>query len=176
MPAPRWDAEVRAAVTQAQRNYGVALDPALVHGVIEKETIHGALPITGTVEPNGRRSYGPMQVMDTTAAMHGVTDPTTLVVPSIGIRVGTFELASLVRRFAGDVDRAIAGYNAGAGNAQRNASGRFFNQKYVDDVKGFWKRYGGAVAVGAPAALIVAAAALWWFSRRRRRGGFRVAA
>lgn len=153
----KWDAEVSAAVTQAGVSYGVGVDPALVHAIIERETRHGALPITGTKEPNGHYSYGPMQVEDVTGAAHGISDPATMAVPSIGIRIGTFELARLMRLFPGDTARAVAAYNAGAGNANRNTSGKFFNQSYVDAVLGFWNSYRGAVAGVGIAALAVAA-------------------
>jgi soluble lytic murein transglycosylase-like protein len=166
---PRWDTEVLAAVKQAAALYGVELDPAMVHGVIEQETRHGALPITGTREPNGHYSYGPMQVQDTTAAMHGIADPKTLVTPSLGIRIGTFELARLVRMYPGDSDRAIAAYNAGPGNAHRNAQGRFPNQSYVDAVRGFWARFGPVVTQAAPVAALIAVAFLLWMVMGRRR-------
>jgi uncharacterized protein (TIGR03382 family) len=166
----RWDAEVSAAVANAARLYGIRPDPALVHAVIERETLHGRLPITGTREPNGRYSYGPMQVMDTTAAMHGITDPKSLVTPSIGIRVGTFELARLLRLFPGDTARAVAAYNAGAGNARRRSDGSFINQPYVDAVLGFWARFKTVATQAAPAAGLLAAALFaWWFLGRRRR-------
>jgi len=164
----RWDAEVLAAVSQARRLYGLRPDPALVHAVIERETIHGALPITGTREPDGHYSYGPMQVKDSTATMHGVRDPRTLAVPSIGIRIGTFELARLLRLFPGDTARAVAAYNAGAGNSSRRASGRFVNQPYVDAVLSFWQRFKSIAGGAAPAAGLLALVALWFWSRRRR--------
>ena len=165
----KWDAEVSAAVSAARRLYGVALDPALVHAVIEKETLHGRLSITGTKEPNGHYSYGPMQVLDTTAAMHGITEPATLAVPSIGIRIGTYELARLVRLFPGDTARAVAAYNAGSGNAERSTvPGKFFNQSYVDAVLGFWQQYRGPLAVGAGILVGLAAiVALVVVARRR---------
>ena len=166
----RWDPEVSAAVTNAARIYGVRPDPALVHAVIEKETLHGKLKITGTREPNGRYSYGPMQVMDTTAAMHGITDPQSLVTPSIGIRIGTFELARLLKMFPGDTARAVAAYNAGPGNSQRRSDGTFINQRYVSDVLGFWSRFKAVATQAAPAAgLLVVAVLAWWFLGRRRR-------
>lgn len=165
----KWDAEVSAAVAQAAHNYGVAVDPALVHAVIEKETHHGALPITGTVEPGRHVSYGPMQVKDTTALMHGITDPSTLATPSIGIRIGTFELARLLRLFSGDTPRAVSGYNAGAGNATRNATGKFPNQTYVDDVLGYWRSYGPAIAGVAVLLVALAIGALIYLHRTSRR-------
>lgn len=169
----RWDAEVQAAVNQARRLYRIVPEPALVHGVIEKETIHGALPITGTREPNGRISYGPMQVMDTTAVRHGVplSEAKTLATPSIGIRIGTFELSRLLTLFGGDTARAVAAYNAGEGNARRNAQGRFFNQSYVDAVMGFWQRFKTTAVAAAPAAasLIVVGVLAWLIFGRGRR-------
>jgi soluble lytic murein transglycosylase-like protein len=170
----RWDPEVRAAVTQAARLYWIVPEPALVHAVIEKETVHGALPITGTREPNGRISYGPMQVMDTTAAAyHGVpvAEAKTLATPSIGIRIGTFELSRLLTMFQGDTARAVAAYNAGSGNANRNALGKFPNQPYVTDVLNFWQRFKTMAVAAAPAAVGLIAVALlaWWFMGRGRR-------
>lgn len=171
-----WDAEVRAAVNQAQARYAVTVPPALVHAVIEKETRHGALPITGTLEPNGHKSYGPMQVQDVTAAAHGISDPTTLAIPSIGIRIGTYELARLLNLFPGDTPRAVAAYNAGAGNASRNAAGKFFNQSYVNDVLSFWSRYSGPAASGVTLLLGAAVVVGLALSMRRNRGGHRAAA
>jgi soluble lytic murein transglycosylase-like protein len=171
----RWDAEVLAAVNQAGRLYGLSPDPALVHAVIEKETIHGALPITGTLEPDRHYSYGPMQVKDTTAAMHGILDPKTLAVPSIGIRIGTFELTRLLKLFPGDTARAVAAYNAGPGNARRNAAGNFPNQSYVNAVLGFWARFKSVASQAAPPVLgLIALAALaWWILGRPRRLAWR---
>jgi len=166
----RWDAEVRAAVNQAGILYGIRPDPALVHAIIEKETIHGALPITGTQEPRGHISYGPMQVLDSTAAMHGISDPRTLAMPSLGIRIGTFELARLLQKFAGDTARAIAAYNGGPGLAVRSkATGRFPNQSYVDAVLGFWARFKTVATSAAPAAGLIAVAVLAFMLMRRRQ-------
>lgn len=166
----RWDPEVQAAVSGAERRYGVRPDPALVHALIEKESLHGRLKITGTLEPNGRYSYGPMQVLDSTATMHGIADPKTLAVPSIGIRIGTFELARLLRMFPGDLPRAVAAYNAGPGNARRRADGTFVNQRYVSDVLNFWSRFKTVATQAAPAAGLIAIAAivLLLLGRRRR--------
>ncbi len=170
----KWDAEVVAAVNQARRVYGTAPDTALVHAVIERETRHGGVSIAGTREPDGHYSYGPMQVKDTTGAMHGITDPKTLATPSIGIRIGTFELTRLLKLFPGDTARAISAYNAGPGNARRSATGRFPNQPYVDAVLGFWARFKQIATASAPVVGALAIAALiWWFLSRRRRLAWR---
>jgi soluble lytic murein transglycosylase-like protein len=167
----KWDPEVAAALVAARRLYARTPDPALVHAVIQKETLHGLLPITGTREPNGHYSYGPMQVEDTTAAMHGIQDPSTLAIPSVGIRVGTFELSRLLTLFGGDVARAVSGYNAGAANAKTNATTGFYpNQSYVDAVLGFWRQYGPAIAGGAGVGLVLAlAAGVYLLAARQRR-------
>jgi soluble lytic murein transglycosylase-like protein len=165
-----YDREVTNAVSAARPLYGVVVDPALVHAIIERETGHRPYSAQGTLEPKGRgRSYGPMQVLASTAAQHGVSDPTSLSIASLGIRVGTFELARLLRLFPGDTARAIAGYNAGAGNANRDSAGRFPNQDYVDVVNGFWQRFRGALPVTAPVAAAAALVLLWLWSRGRRR-------
>lgn len=164
----KWEKEVSAAINQARRLYARVPDPALVHAVIERETIHGALPITGTREPNGHYSYGPMQVLDTTGNMHGISEPSSMAIPSLGIRIGTFELSRLLTLFPNDAARAIAAYNAGSGNSARNAAGRFVNQPYVDAVLSFWNRYKGGAVAATPVLALVAAAILVMLMGRRR--------
>ena len=167
----RWEAEVTAAVNQVAKLRGIRIDPALVHAVINKETRHGALPITGTREPTGGMSYGPMQVLDTTAQMHGIANPATLAIPSLGIRIGTLELARLSRMFGGDTTKMVAAYNGGPGIvARRNpATGRYPNQPYVDEVLSLWERYRSAVMAVAPAGLAIAVIAVLVFLSSRRR-------
>ena len=166
-----YDAEVSAAVAQALNLYGIAVEPALVHAVIERETRHGALNLNGTLEPDGHYSYGPMQVKDTTGAMHGVSDAKSMAVPSIGIRIGTYELARLLKLFPGDTARAVAAYNAGSGNAARNAAGKFVNQSYVDAVLGFWNQYRGPLAVAGAAGVSLVALLFLLLAVFRRRAG-----
>jgi soluble lytic murein transglycosylase-like protein len=167
----KYDPEVTAAVTQAQHNYGVAIDSALVHAVIQRETSHGPYPLNGTLEPNGQRSWGPMQVEASTAQAHGIADPSSLSIPSVGIRIGTFELARLLKMFPGDTPRAIAAYNAGPGNAARRSNGTFFNQPYVDAVIAFWQRFKGGAAAAAPLLGLVALVAAIFLLAGPRRGG-----
>ncbi len=163
----KYDAEVARAIAKWGPEFGVRIEPALVHAVIEKESSHGhALE---TAEPGNRRSYGPMMVLDSTARGLGVTNPAALRDPALGIWYGVRYLAEQLRRFSGDTPRAIAAYNAGPGNAKRNAAGRFPNQSYVDRVTFYWKLYRGAVAGGALA--LAAVAVVIYLLRRRRNGG-----
>jgi soluble lytic murein transglycosylase-like protein len=165
----RWDAEVQAAVKRWAPVYGVTIDPALVHAIIQKESSHGTLLVTA--EPGNRFSYGPMMVLDSTAKGMGVLMPSSLTNPALGISYGVRYLGGLLKRFPGDVARAVAGYNAGPGNAVRSSTtGKFPNQSYVDKVLGYWNSYKRQVTAAAPvAALVLAGAALLWFAARPRR-------
>ena len=165
---PRWDAEVAAAVAYWQPRRGVSIDPALVHAIIEKETRHGALPLT-VLEPDGDRSFGPMSVKGATArTVLGIHDPATLIDPGRGIMAGVDYLARKLKQYPGQVDSAIAAYNAGT--ARRRSSGAFINQPYVVDVLGFWNAFKRTARAAAPALLsaFLIAAAVWWLARRRR--------
>lgn len=168
----KYVAEVNRAVAQWGPRYGVSLDPALVHAVIERETRHGAAGLVGN-EPDGDRSWGPMQVKGATArTVLGVADPSTLKDAATGIWHGTRYLASLLARFKGDVARAVAGYNAGPGNAVRRPDGTFRNQAYVAAVLGHWNTYRRVLGTAAPAAgllVLVAVGAYLWTRRRRGR-------
>jgi len=167
----KYDGEVAAAIARWSPVYGVAIDPALVHAVIHRESTHGLA--LESVEPRGRRSYGPMMVLDTTAAGYGVKDPATLKAPGLGILYGVRYLAEQLRRFNGDAARAVSAYNAGPGNAVRGSSGRFPNQVYVDAVLGFWRRYRAALVGSGAAVAVVAAVILFTLWARRRAGGRR---
>jgi soluble lytic murein transglycosylase-like protein len=169
-----WDAEVANAAAHWAKVYGVAIDPALVHAVIERESGHGKAPNYvahhGVVpEPGGHVSYGPMQIYDSTLATVGVTFPGADLAshPGLGIWYGVKYLGMQLQRFGGDVAAAVSAYNAGPGNAKRNASGQFPNQSYVDFVLSFWQRNRTAISIGLPV-LALAGAALWWLSKRRR--------
>jgi soluble lytic murein transglycosylase-like protein len=175
----KWDAEVEKAVAHWGPVYGISVDPALVHAVIERESGHGMAPnyiLHGGVvpEPGGHYSAGPMQVYDDTLKrMNATLDLSALAQsPAVGIWYGTHELARLLALFPGDTTRAIAAYNAGSGNANRNAQGRFPNQSYVDAVVGFWNKYRGAIGTAAASIVpaLVLALGIWFlWSRSRRR-------
>lgn len=164
----KYDAQVSSAVARWGPAYGVTIDPALVHAIIQRESSHGAQ--LETAESKGRKSYGPMMVLDDTARALGVPDPATLRDPAQGISIGVRYFASLLKRFPGDTARAISAYNTGPGNAVRNKAGRFPNQSYVDAVTAWWKTYKYA-AVGSSSALgLIAVLLFFWFQLRRRRG------
>ncbi|GIO65571.1 lytic transglycosylase domain-containing protein [Paenibacillus sp. FSL M7-1455] len=89
-------------IREASRKYGV--DEALIKAVIDTES---------SFNPNVVSSAGAkglMQLMDGTAAGLGVTDPFD---PAQNIDAGTRYLSYQIKRFDGQVNMALAAYNAG---------------------------------------------------------------
>lgn len=82
------------------------LDPALVHAVVFVESNYRA----DAVSPAG--AIGLMQLMPETASRYGVRAE-DLLRPESNLRAGTRYLADLLRMFSGDLELALAGYNAG---------------------------------------------------------------
>jgi soluble lytic murein transglycosylase-like protein len=80
------------------------LDPMLVHAVIAIESAY---------DPRARSrkgAIGLMQLMPETARRYGATDPWPA---EINVRAGTRYLSDLLSGFGGDVELALAAYNAG---------------------------------------------------------------
>lgn len=96
----QYDGLVRA---NAQR-YG--LNAELLHAVIRAESAYNP----NAVSPAG--AQGLMQLMPGTAARYGVSDSFD---PRENIRGGAAYLRDLLKMFDGDLDLALAGYNAGEG-------------------------------------------------------------
>ena len=96
--------DLRALATAVAQRQG--LDPALVLAVVAVES--GFRPESAS--PKGAR--GLMQLMPATAAALGVTNAFD---PAANLDGGTRHLGALVARYGGDLKRALAAYNAGAG-------------------------------------------------------------
>ncbi len=94
-------------VAAAERQH---LDPALVKAVMLVES--GFDP--EAVSPKG--ALGLMQLMPTTARELGVSDAFD---PAQNIAGGTAYLRRMVDRFGGDLNKAIAAYNAGPGAVEK---------------------------------------------------------
>ena len=142
-PSP-YDAMIAEA---AQANN---VPPALIKAVARAES---------GFDPNAvsrAGAQGLMQLMPTTAAGLGVTDPFD---PKQNLMGGAKFLRGLLDRFGGDVSKVLAGYNAGPGAVEKYGGIPPFaeTQAYVPKVLGFVEQYGGLQATGAPAAQPMAA-------------------
>jgi Transglycosylase SLT domain len=122
--------DIRALAVEAARRHG--LDPELVLAVIAVES--GFRP--DAVSPKG--AQGLMQLMPATARSLDVADPMD---PAANVDGGTRYLGSLVSRYDGDLDKALAAYNAGPGAVDRHKGIPPYRetQGYVKKVKRKYK-------------------------------------
>ena len=98
------DRPYQADVLQAAKTYKI--DPALLHAVIAAESNYNPRAVSK------KGAVGLMQVMPATAHRYGVKTR-DLTQPAANIRAGARYLADLIRMFEGDLQLALAGYNAG---------------------------------------------------------------
>lgn len=106
VPGPGGDLQARAV--EAARRHG--LDPELVLAVVAVESAFRP----DAVSPKG--AQGLMQLMPATARSLQVHDAFD---PAANLDGGARYLGSLVSRYDGDLDRALAAYNAGPGAVDR---------------------------------------------------------
>ena len=123
----------RNLVSVASHANGV--DDALVHAVIFAESSYDP----DAISPSG--ASGLMQLMPETAKRYGVRD---IFDPAQNIQGGTKHLKELLELFEGDVELALAAYNAGPGAVLR-AGHRIppypQTAAYVPKVMGYYKRF-----------------------------------
>lgn len=130
IPGGDW---LEALTAAASRRYGV--DQGLIKAVIHAESNGN----TNAVSHAG--AQGLMQLMPSTAQGLGVTNSFD---PEQNVMGGTRFLKSLLDRYNGDVDKALAAYNWGPGNVDRG--GRRMpaeTREYLVRVKDYYARYTG---------------------------------
>lgn len=98
-------------VSAAARQFQV--DIALVHAVIAAESAYNPVAVSE------KGAIGLMQVMPETGARYGVREK-DLRDPARNIRTGTRYLADLLAMFEGNMELALAGYNAGEKAVERH--------------------------------------------------------
>jgi soluble lytic murein transglycosylase-like protein len=121
---------------------GFGLDPHLVLAVIAAESAFDKT----AVSPKG--AQGLMQLMPQTASRFGVTNAFD---PEQNLRGGMTYLAWLIEQFRGDLDLALAGYNAGEGAVEqyRGIPPYQETREYVRRIRSAYRGPGSAVALAA---------------------------
>lgn len=156
MNADRWRSIAAAAASRWGSAYGVFIPTELVLAIIQVES--SGVPTAIRKEPDGRVSRGLMQVLDDTARQMGYFNPADNMTPAGGVDVGVKYLGWQIKRYNGDLKRAVAAYNAGT--ARYKNDNTFVNQGYVDRVYGYWKRQASSPIAGVVGAIVVALAAI----------------
>lgn len=102
------DKQLDRIIYQVAENQG--LDPRFVHAVIWQESKYD------THAKSHAGAQGLMQLMPATAKRFGCEHPDD---PEENITAGTKYLSWLLKRFSGNVELALAGYNAGEGSVDK---------------------------------------------------------
>jgi soluble lytic murein transglycosylase-like protein len=128
-----FESEINAAATSN------GIDPALLKGLVQQES---------GFDPSARSGAGAVgltQLMPSTAAALGVTDPTD---PAQSLQGGARYLRQQLDRFGGDERLALAAYNAGPGAVAKYGGVPPYaeTQGYVNKVLANAAGYRGAIA------------------------------
>lgn len=164
-----------AAIVDAQRPRvkaasGVDVPHELAMAIIDRESLPRYNTLSYRREPNGTESYGLMQILVSTARGIGFTGAATdLFLPNVGVYWGMLYLANQLKRYKGDVTKAVAAYNAGS--ARPDGKGGYITTTgYVPFVLGrvqFWLAQAAARPAATAGIAAVAILATLWIARGR---------
>lgn len=101
-------ASLKSLIEKAASDNGV--DPALLDALVAQESSYNPAAVSS------KRAVGLTQLMPDTARSLGVNDPFD---PAQNLQGGAKYLAQMLKRFNGNVESALAAYNAGPGAVQR---------------------------------------------------------
>ncbi len=124
-------------ITRSAQQSG--LDPALILAVVMEES--GGDPLA----TSSRGAQGLMQLMPGTAKEMGVDDSTS---PSQNLAGGSRYLSKMMKRYDGNLELALAAYNAGPGNVDKaggQVPGFKETRSYVQRVQDRFKALGGTI-------------------------------
>ncbi|BAO04879.1 uncharacterized protein CBO05P1_160 [Clostridium botulinum B str. Osaka05] len=120
-------------INEASRAYGVPA--SLIAAIAKAESDFQNLPA------NSSGATGIMQLVPSTARELGVRD---IHDPRQNIMGGTKEIAKLLKKYNGNLDLALAGYNAGIGKVAQAGGVPSYTKGYISKVKKYMKGYGGS--------------------------------
>jgi hypothetical protein len=131
--------------------YGQIIDRYATQFGVDAALVAAVIQVESNGDANSRSNAGAMglmQLMPGTCQDFGVTDPYD---PDQNIRGGTNLLARNLKRYGGDLKRALAAYNAGA---RRVDDGSWVNlsetRRYVPAVMGYYNSWSSGTAVWTP--------------------------
>jgi soluble lytic murein transglycosylase-like protein len=125
------DAEIDRMIVEAASKHGV--DPKLIYFVMKQESQFKVKA------RSGKDAQGLMQIIPATADRFKIEDPYD---PQQNIECGVKYLRWLLKRFNGNVNLALAGYNAGEGNVEKNGNQIPDFKETKDYVQKITKNYG----------------------------------
>jgi soluble lytic murein transglycosylase-like protein len=136
----------------AARSYDALIDAAAMRHALSPELIRAMTRVESDFDPlavSHKGARGLMQVMPATAKRFGVTAD-QLFDPAANIAAGTAYLAWLLDRFNGNLDLALAAYNAGEGAVKTHGGIPPYREtrEYVRRVRAVLERKGVQTAGG----------------------------
>ncbi len=137
LPLSKRISEFDGHIQNAAKKYRV--DPEWVRAIIAAES-------AGNPHATSQKgAKGLMQLMDPTAKDLGVENAYD---PRENIFAGTRYFARLLRAYDGNVEKALAGYNAGPGNVRKYGGVPPFKetQKYIQRVQKYYNAFSGNIA------------------------------